>query len=607
MERMHIHVLVLLSHPDGPSFAALDTHGAGLSLDFLVTYDLETAAEHLHSGQINALLIDYAALPEPPMMAIKTLRGLAGERPLFVMTDAAHYADAAALLPYGVQPSLLLRQAPPSLRDTLLRHAYQKHMESLCSRFFGVSSELLCLLDLETEQLQHVNPAVVSMLAYAPAQLVGRRLIDFIHPDDRSLVREILTQPTHDAPVRFEARMLDRRGVYHWMQWALQRREGLLYLAAQDMSTHQRVAQALAASESRLRVMLSGLPMPAMLYAETARGEGEVLLLNAAWTALSGYNHEDLPTLSAWGSVAYDPPVPRPIMDGETTLRSFDGHQHTWDLASVPLGKDPDGRRLMLCIATDITRQREAERGVQNQAQALRRCRTDQEQIAAALNGELRLALDELSTRLTGVDAHCAEQVAAAREALVGLQAVINALLGYFQHSAKSQGFDVINCDRVLQEVVAEQRTTAEASGAHITWGPLPALIADREGLAEVFRILVGNALKYVAADHPPQIHIHAQACGSMTQITVQDNGPGIPRTFLSRAFEPFTGQARGDVLPGVGMGLATARHIVERHGGRIWAESTPGKGTRVMLTLPTHTQPHSSTSPQLFSVGRSV
>lgn len=111
----------------------------------------------------------------------------------------------------------------------------------------------------------------------------------------------------------------------------------------------------------------------------------------------------------------------------------------------------------------------------------------------------------------------------------------------------------------------------------------LPAVRADRDRLLQVFSNVIGNALKFTPAGG--RITISAQPEDGVVRFTVTDTGPGIARGGLLRLFEPFW-QAPGAV-GGAGLGLGIARGIVEAHGGRIWAESEEGVGTKVHFTLP--------------------
>jgi light-regulated signal transduction histidine kinase (bacteriophytochrome) len=123
-------------------------------------------------------------------------------------------------------------------------------------------------------------------------------------------------------------------------------------------------------------------------------------------------------------------------------------------------------------------------------------------------------------------------------------------------------------------------------SGATITHDDLPVVVFPESQLVQLFQNLIGNAIKYHHADRAPKVHVSAAREGSWQKFCVEDNGIGIRREYLERIFGVFK-RLHKDEYPGVGVGLAICKRIVERQGGRIWAESEFGAGTTFCFTLP--------------------
>jgi signal transduction histidine kinase len=109
---------------------------------------------------------------------------------------------------------------------------------------------------------------------------------------------------------------------------------------------------------------------------------------------------------------------------------------------------------------------------------------------------------------------------------------------------------------------------------------------ADATQLGQVFQNLIENALKYRGAD-PPRVEIGATISGDMCEFDVRDNGIGFQPDQAERIFQMFQRLHRSDDNRGSGIGLAITKRIVQRHGGRIWATSTPGEGSSFRFTLP--------------------
>jgi len=112
-----------------------------------------------------------------------------------------------------------------------------------------------------------------------------------------------------------------------------------------------------------------------------------------------------------------------------------------------------------------------------------------------------------------------------------------------------------------------------------------PSILADQPRLEQVMVNLLHNAIKFTPAGG--RISIHLESSGSEALFTVQDTGPGITEEDLPRIFERFYKADRARTSGGTGLGLAIARHLVEAHGGRIWAESQVGRGSTFRFSIP--------------------
>jgi signal transduction histidine kinase len=110
---------------------------------------------------------------------------------------------------------------------------------------------------------------------------------------------------------------------------------------------------------------------------------------------------------------------------------------------------------------------------------------------------------------------------------------------------------------------------------------------ADAARIVQVLANLLRNAIKFRSPDRPPRVHISAQRAERAWRLTVRDNGIGIDPRFAGRIFVLFQRLNQRGAYPGTGLGLAICKKIVERHGGRIWVESTPGQGSTFRFTLP--------------------
>ena len=166
------------------------------------------------------------------------------------------------------------------------------------------------------------------------------------------------------------------------------------------------------------------------------------------------------------------------------------------------------------------------------------------------------------------------------------MQHLIEDLLAFSRVGTRGAALVPTEMSAVLQSVLDSLHAAIDESRAAVTFDPLPAVLADASQLAQLLTNLLGNALKFRGAD-PPRVHVSAERAGRMWTIAVQDNGIGIAPEYFDRIFVIFQRLHSRDEYEGTGVGLAICKKIVERHGGRIWVESTPDQGARFVFTLP--------------------
>lgn len=145
--------------------------------------------------------------------------------------------------------------------------------------------------------------------------------------------------------------------------------------------------------------------------------------------------------------------------------------------------------------------------------------------------------------------------------------------------------FQSTRMDVLLRAVLAKLDKELREGGANVSYGHLPRIPGNPDRLMQVFENLVRNAVHY-RSQAPPLIHITAARRAQEWLFAVCDNGRGIEAAYLEKIFKPFE-RLNGTESSGPGLGLTICRAIVERHGGRIWAESNAGGGTTFLFTLP--------------------
>ena len=245
-------------------------------------------------------------------------------------------------------------------------------------------------------------------------------------------------------------------------------------------------------------------------------------------------------------------------------------------------------------LKKEIAERKQAEEKLKRYASELERSNQELQQFACVASHDLQEPLrmvasytQLLAKRYKGkLDSDADEFIAYAVDGATRMQALINDLLTYSRVGTKGKDFKPIDCKTVLERTLDNLKKAVEESGAELTYEPLPTVMADDVQLGQLFQNLIGNAIKF-RSEESPHIHISAERNEDKWIFSVGDNGIGIDPEFTERIFIIFQRLHKRRDYPGTGIGLAVCKKIVERHGGRIWVESKPEKGSTFYFTIP--------------------
>ena len=170
-------------------------------------------------------------------------------------------------------------------------------------------------------------------------------------------------------------------------------------------------------------------------------------------------------------------------------------------------------------------------------------------------------------------------------EGALRIEALLKALLAYWEVAERDPGsLAPADCGAVLSKALLNLQAAIAESGAIVTSGPLPTLVAEEVMLIQLFQNLISNAIKY-RSEETPRIHVSAERGADGWLFSVRDNGIGIDPQYADRVFGMFK-RLHGSEIPGTGIGLAICKKVVERQGGRIWVESAAGRGATFKFTI---------------------
>ena len=165
------------------------------------------------------------------------------------------------------------------------------------------------------------------------------------------------------------------------------------------------------------------------------------------------------------------------------------------------------------------------------------------------------------------------------------MQTLVNDLLVLSRSGRRELEREFIPLDDCVDLALDALSISVEETGAQIDRDDLPEVWGDKMLLTQLYQNLLGNALKFVS-DIAPKVNLSAQLCDEEWVLGVKDNGIGIDQQYAEQIFTPFKRLHGRTEYPGTGIGLAMCRKAVERHGGRIWVESDPGKGSHFKFTI---------------------
>jgi PAS domain S-box-containing protein len=374
-------------------------------------------------------------------------------------------------------------------------------------------------------------------------------------------------------------------------------RDGFFVLSAVTDLTERKAA------EERFRRVVEGSPIAKIM----TDGRGTIVLVNVQAERLFGYQREELvgkpveilvpPRIRGVHTDFRDAflahPEVRSMGQGrDLFLVRKDGSELPVEIGLNPIAM-PEGR-MVLCAVVDISERKKALERLAEQREELQRSNADLEQFAYVASHDLQEPLRMVSTyaellaeRYRGkLDDKADKYIGYCMEGAQRMQQLVKDLLAYSRVGSNAGIPIVVQPEVIIANVLAGLRVSIEESRAEIVRENLPAVRADQTQLAQVFQNLIGNALKF-RGERPPRIHIRGEKGRPMCKFSVEDNGIGIDRQHADRAFQMFQRLHERGRYQGNGIGLAISKKIVERHGGRIWFESEPDKGTTFHFTMP--------------------
>ncbi len=272
----------------------------------------------------------------------------------------------------------------------------------------------------------------------------------------------------------------------------------------------------------------------------------------------------------------------------EIPIRRADGITRTvlWNSATLFV---PGNKQVMATIAQgqDITERKVAEEN-------LKRSNAELQQFAYVASHDLQEPLRMVVNYLSLLDLKYKDQldekargyIAFAVEGGTWMRTLIDDLLSYSRVESQGKPFASVDMNEIMTKTAETFAKSIEEAGAKVTWTKLPMIMADETQMLQIMLNLIGNAIKFRGTE-PLNVQVNCTLGTSENVFSVKDNGIGLNMAYSEQIFQMFQRLHTKDEYPGTGVGLAIAKRIVERHGGRIWVRSEEGKGATFFFSIP--------------------
>ena len=500
-------------------------------------------------------------------------------------------------------------------RDVTLRRIAERELERWKQIFSGAGFGMF-VADARTGVIVDMNPTFAAMHGYSVDELLGTRLHTLLPQGTREDFGAALRIASQKGRHMFEHQHLRRDGTEFPslvdVTTFLDGRAEFLAGYCSDITERKRFEDTLKESEERFRTLASALPQ--LVWSTDASGNMEYV--NQRWVAYAGWRSGEEARKYAprypWEDLIH--PDDRDeyfarwaesletgnTLEVQVRLRRASDNTHRWFLCRAVAVKDRSNyvvRWLGGC--TDIQEQMESATQLRNANDALQRSNADLEQFAYAASHDLQepLRMVSIYSQLLreeyagSLDARALSYIDFAINGAQRMSHLLTALLTYSRvANAARPASPKSDAVAAVGSALLNLSTIIEDTHALVEFDTLPVVQVPEIHLVQLFQNLIGNAIKYRKEEYPPgerpvvRIDAKAQPDGSWL-FSVADNGIGIEAEYLTQIFGIFK-RLHGSSFDGTGIGLALCQKIVERAGGRIWAESEPGVGTTFFFTL---------------------
>ena len=455
-----------------------------------------------------------------------------------------------------------------------------------------------------------INPAAEKFYGLLLNEIVGKNLLAELSQFRNNglfdlYVSVVETGETVDREFSYE----HERDTIVWLHIVAVKLNDGLAVTFRNITDRKRAEIALRDSEERFRAIFE---QAAVGIAKTALS-GQFMRVNPGFCQIVRYAESEL-LQKNWQAITHpddieaDREYVRSLLSGNIQTFSLEkrlvckDEAVRWANVTVSAMRDAKGTpQYLICVIEDISQRKLVQELLQasldtqtRYAQELTRSNAELEQFSYVASHDLQAPLSTIAGYAQLLEKRCQNQLDAQGNKFIRnivnscgrMQALIDDLLEYSRVGRSEKPFDVIDCNLVFEDACANLQLAIRQDQASVTRGDLPRVRGDSFQLLQLFQNLIGNAIKYRSSE-APMVRVSASRQGDSWVFSVQDNGIGIAEQYHPRIFQLFQRLHSQKQYSGTGIGLAICQRIVDRHGGRLWVESEPNRGSTFYFSIP--------------------